>query len=345
MPFVYLTPEIREREKKGRLDARTPGKVRKAFIARLAELANPSKEDAAALERYVTSKRGEDGKVVAGTVDDVGVLKIRFGSVCSIRTVGGDLLVSTARHERTHILPLLDVTEAGSIPVTRTHASKLEFPAGVILIVGKGSTGKSPFAHKLAQDLTNDGGYGAVRMGEPMTGYSADDQQSATDLNNALVACDICVVDSIKDMLTAGDVLTKGGISKEAFMTISEWSSVACSTGTSLLTPANGGTSDAQVTANVVELARTNATGVIWHVGGTIWEFSFRTGEAMQRVEGKMNFSDEKSGSVITVLGSKTVLESESRIMEMTARVTTENASMLARRTQTAKVTYQSDEE
>lgn len=157
----------------------------------------------------------------------------------------------------------------------------LTIPCGVCLIVGKGGAGKTPLAHYLAGYGVED--YAAVRIGEPLSGYSQSEEEAALSIATAMVSSRNVVVDSIKDLLASGSNLMKSGLSRSVLTTISDWSALANDLGCTLYIPINPSSDDDEVYSLLVEAARSNATVTVSHTGGNGWEVSGRTGEGLPR--------------------------------------------------------------
>lgn len=177
----------------------------------------------------------------------------------------------------------------------------LTIPCGVCLIVGPGGAGKTPLAHRLAAYGVDE--YAAVRIGEPLSGYSQSEQATAVAIATAMVAHSDVVIDSIKDLLASGSNLMKSGLSRSVLTTISDWSAMANDLGCTLYIPVNPSSDDPEVYSLLVEAAKSNATTTIYHVGGDAWVMSSRTGEGLPRLDNvAINFHDGE----IVVDGVKT---------------------------------------
>lgn len=173
-------------------------------------------------------------------------------------------------------------------------------PCGVCLIIGPGGVGKTPLAHRLAAYGVEE--YAAVRIGEPLSGYSQSEHATAVSIATAMVAHSDVVVDSIKDLLASGSNLMKSGLSRSVLTTISDWSAMANDLGCTLYIPVNPSSDDPEVYSLLVEAAKSNATITLYHVAGDNWTMSGRTGEGLPRFDNvSVNFRDGE----ITVDGVK----------------------------------------
>lgn len=173
-------------------------------------------------------------------------------------------------------------------------------PCGVCLIIGPGGVGKTPLAHRLAAYGVEE--YAAVRIGEPLSGYSQSEQATAVAIATAMVAHSDVVIDSIKDLLASGSNLMKSGLSRSVLTTISDWSALANDLGCTLYIPVNPSSDDPEVYSLLVEAAKSNATATIHHVNGDAWTMSGRTGEGLPRFDNvAISFRDGE----ITVDGVK----------------------------------------
>lgn len=167
----------------------------------------------------------------------------------------------------------------------------LIIPCGVCLIVGPGGSGKTPLAHSLAAHGVAD--YGIVRIGEPLAGYSGSEKATAENIARGIVLESDLVVDSIKDLLASGGSLMKGGISRDALITLSEWSAIACDMGTTIYIPVNPSSAEPEMLALLGEAARSNATSTILYSGESRWEYIGRTGEGLSRTKASITFRDD----------------------------------------------------
>lgn len=194
----------------------------------------------------------------------------------------------------------------------------ITMPCGVCLILGGGGSGKTPLAHALAR-ASRTSEYGAVRIGEPLSGYSSSQHETAFDIAQGMVMYSDVVVDSIKDLLASGGNLMKAGISRDVLTTVSEWSSLACDMGVTLYVPINPSSVDDDVVALLAEAARSNATSTILHKGNGKWDYFGRTGEGLDRIAGHIDFS--KNG--LRTNGESTQINEEQVVELVVANVNT----------------------
>lgn len=180
---------------------------------------------------------------------------------------------------------------SGAVPGNKKLGGII-IPCGVCLIVGPGGVGKTPLAHALAAH-GNLEHYGAVRIGEPLAGYTSDEGASAAAIAQALVFERDIVVDSIKDMLAAGSNAMKAGITRQSLVTLSEWSTTACDMGSTMYIPVNPSSVSEEVMDLIAEAARSNATATLVHDKGNKWSYYGRTGEGQPRVHATFYLHDD----------------------------------------------------
>lgn len=198
-----------------------------------------------------------------------------------------------------YIHPLLvKGLEAGATYGTK-RLDKLVIPSGLCLIIGAGGVGKTPLAHALASHDRDQ--YGVVRAGEPLAGYSTDPFTIAASLGSAMCASDAVVLDSIKDLLSAGGAAMKSGISRSALTDMTAWSILANCLGTTLYVPLNPSSKDAEVVALMAEAAKSNATSTIVYKSGdnkrSHWEYFVRQGEGLPRTAGELIMTSTGEGA------------------------------------------------
>lgn len=323
-----LAAEITAREK-----IREVGAGRKAFLARLADL---RKRAVRASQQAVADAEDDDDAKIRVQEVEVPLITLRFGRAlgCAVYNGDGDLAYARARKfDFPGIAQDVIALPFGSVPTNAKMGDAL-VPAGFIPVIGVGNTGKTPLSHWLAQLVAGDDNYAAIRVDEPMSGYASTHEQTACDIVKAMLETRVAVVDSVKNVLSAGDSKTKSGLSREAFVDISTWSSIACDTGTTIFAPLNPGSDSAEVLSLVEELAKSNATGIIYHKAGNEWGFLFRTGEGLDRQSGTFSFTKDgvRMGNV------EIVHMTEQRILEVSAHVASYAMPAIAARTRTAKL-------
>lgn len=232
---------------------------------------------------------------------------VRFGR--SIASVAGDGQLSAGGlggATEVGVSAPLQHPLPGAVPGAK-RVKGLTIPYGVCLIVGAGGSGKTPLAHALAAHDREE--YGAVRIGEPLAGYSTGDQAASTALVDAMYHHDSVVVDSIKDLLAGGGAAMRSGISRDSLVVLSEWSTIACNVGCTLYVPVNPSTGDDEVLELLGEAARSNATSTIIHKGSRNWEYFGRTGEGLDRVRADLRFESTD----IEVVGDSVATSSVAR--------------------------------
>lgn len=181
---------------------------------------------------------------------------------------------------------LADTAVAGAAPMNKAMDT-IHIPCGICVIVAAGGKGKTPLAHHLAGAGVEE--YATIRVGEPFAGYTTNRETVARDLGRAMVSHSDIVLDSIKDLLAEGGSLMKGGIARAALTDLSAWATQAATLGCTIYIPLNP-SGDGELVAMMTEVAKSNATMTISHVGESKWAYSSRTGEGMERVNGHYEF-------------------------------------------------------
>lgn len=222
---------------------------------------------------------------------------VRHGDVLSVYREDGDELRERinliAYGNSCHPAILENGVPPGAIPLNKI-ANGVRIPCGVVLIIAAGGVGKTPLAHALASHGVQR--YSVARIGEPMAGYARTADESAVALIRAMAAAPDVVVDSIKDLLSGGGAAMKSGLSRSALVTISGWASLACETGRTLYVPVNPSTPDPEVLELLAEISRSNATMTIVGKDAGVWTYSARTGEGLERTNGKLTTRFSSSG-------------------------------------------------
>jgi hypothetical protein len=208
--------------------------------------------------------------------------------------------------------------ELGAAPSNKMIGD-VHIPCGVCAIIAGGGAGKTPIAHALASAGVEK--YSVVRLGEPLAGYTSNEQDAAFGLAQALVENSDVVLDSIKDALAMGGNAMKSGISRDVLTLISSWSTIACEAGVTIYIPINPSSKDPEVVEMLNEIGRSNATMTIAKTG-EMWEFTSRQGEGLQRAEGEMKVDYDEDGTAIVRFKSS----NKSSAGEITNRVL--NASL-----------------
>lgn len=190
--------------------------------------------------------------------------------------------------------PKLTSFVIGAAPANKVIGSAI-IPCGVCAIVALGGKGKTPLAHALAAFGVDS--YSVVRVGEPLAGYTDDDDASAFGLARALLASSNVVLDSVKDLLGSGGNLMKSGISRDLLKSLSSWSTTSCETGSTVFVPINPSTDDPEVFDMLVSSTQSNATMTIAQKGDR-WEYWARQGEGLPRRHGFIDMQFAKDGTV-----------------------------------------------
>lgn len=233
---------------------------------------------------------------------------IRFGSrTASISNKGNvnppDVEEKTSEGTKFTSVPKAKLTIAeangivGSAPLNKVVGG-VDIPCGVCLIIAGGGAGKTPLAWGLAAaGRDDDTPFAVCRIGEPLAGYVSDDADAAALIVEAMMLSSDVVVDSIKDLLSsAKGAAMKSGLSRDALSVLSSWSELACAMGTTLYVPVNPSTPDQEVLDMLAEAARSNATCTIVSTGKDSWEYFSRTGEGLNRRNGKFGVRYDGEG-------------------------------------------------
>lgn len=193
-----------------------------------------------------------------------------------------------AVYGRFYIAPQLsDLLLAGAAPLNKI-VDGMVVPFGVCAIVGGTGVGKTPLAHALAAAGVDS--YCVVRAGEPFAGYDLAQKTIAREIGLAALTSKDVVVDSIKDLLSGGGSLMKGGISRDALIELSAWSILGATIGVTFYVPINPSDNSKELVEMVATSALASSTMMIANTGNG-WTYSARRGEGMQRVDGKHNFA------------------------------------------------------
>lgn len=190
---------------------------------------------------------------------------------------------------------------------------QLYIPSGLILIMGKGSVGKTPLAHALAfsgEDGTME--YDTIPVGEPLAGYGASDAVTAGRIATSMVTSRAIVLDSAKDLLNvSGGAASKEGLSRTAFTAISRWSAIACDLGVSVFVPANASSSSDEIAKIIEEVAISNATMAVLPEGDG-WRYVTRRGEGLNRRSGRFGVKFVNDAPVITNVSAASLIDERS---------------------------------
>lgn len=170
----------------------------------------------------------------------------------------------------------------------------LALPAGIIVIMGGGSTGKTPLLHYLLKKTRGL----AIRYGEPLPGFIRTEKELALTMltaDNTVIG-----VDSFKNVMgRLGGASTARGISREIFATLSDLGSIYASYDRSLLTPFNISSDRSDAIAEIYEAVRSNATMVI-SATESPGQFVYlaRTGDGLKRRTGSIRLEWQDDGVV-----------------------------------------------
>lgn len=195
---------------------------------------------------------------------------------------------------------LLDRVIPGCVPCVGTLLGA-RIGAGVLVVVGKGDSSKTPFAYAIAEEIGGEDGYEVIRLGEPLSGYNTDLETATDDIVKAIISSRVIVMDSIKDVLgTAGGNATSSGLSRGAFQFISDLGTIAASRGCIIIIPVNPSSADTKVADLLTEAAKSNATMVAIGADRN-WEVLGRTGEGLLRTKTAVIGEFAKGSLVMTL--------------------------------------------
>lgn len=258
--------------------------------------------------KFIDSQKKEPEQIIGS---------IRFGSRSATISNKGrvnppDMTIETDKGIQLKPVPTMSASIAevmgivGSAPLNKVVGG-LQIPCGVCLIIAGGGFGKTPLAWGLAAaERGNDDAFAVCRIGEPLAGYVSDDADAAKRIIEAMSLSSDVVVDSIKDLLSsAKGAAMKSGLSRDALSVLSSWSELACAMGVTLYVPVNPSTPDPEVLDMLAEAARSNATCTIIAAGKDSWEFFSRTGEGLNRRNGKFDVRYDAEGwAVVRAAGA-----------------------------------------
>lgn len=169
-------------------------------------------------------------------------------------------------------------------------AGGLEFPTGVVTVLGSSDAAKSPLADFLAAG-------NVIHFGEPLPGHVTQASEACAELIAFLLGddSDVLSFDSVKNLLTrsAGAAATRG-VSRAVFPMLSDWSTVAASLGKTIVVPINISTDSSEAVNEIKEAMRSNVNMHIFASGNAAYDF-------LTRVPGK---GKRKTGSFRAQFGA-----------------------------------------
>lgn len=160
------------------------------------------------------------------------------------------------------------------------------YAAGMMIVTGRGNSGKTPLVHALGAELAGYDEYATIRFGEPLSGYNTDFDLFVEEVANAILNFRVVVIDSLKNVIgAAGGNTTSGGISRGAFDLLSDLGALAASRGCVVIASLNPTSNDPRIVELVNEAARSNSTSLaIASDRDNEWQILTRTGEGLQRL-------------------------------------------------------------
>lgn len=180
------------------------------------------------------------------------------------------------------------------------------YASGMVIVTGKGNSGKTPLVHALGEALGGKDKYATVRFGEPLSGYNTDFNVFVDDVARAMLQHRVIVIDSLKNVIgAAGGNTTSGGISRGAFDLLSDLGAMAASRGCVVIASLNPTSNDDKIVELVKEASRSNSTSLVisTDVEGE-WQVLTRTGEGLQRLTHSLQTSYGEH-SVLSIHTSK----------------------------------------
>lgn len=258
---------------------------------------------------------GAHRKVALAALKKIGsdpAFTVPYGKAKTTFSGNGDVLpmekdeeFENAASSRFYVAPSLSRSVIpGASPLNKI-VDGMRIPYGVCAIVGGTGVGKTPLAHHLASAGNVD--YAVVRAGEPFVGYDVAHSIISRNIGDASIAASDVVVDSVKDLLSGGKALMKGGISREAMLELSAWSILGATLGCTYYVPINPSDEDEAVVRMMVSSAMSSSSMVLF-ADLNEWKYTSRTGEGLERSEGSFVFSRAAKGEVAKDLSDVTVV-------------------------------------
>lgn len=227
---------------------------------------------------------GRLGRLPKHTDDQLALMQIADTIVKTGSTIGWD-----------HQMIKTDIP-AGSAP-TNKMVGDLRIACGLVIILGPGSSGKTPLAHALAG--YGDVDYGLVQYGEPLAGYDHDMERAAGNVAREMIDHSDVVLDSVKDVMAlASGAAMKSGIVRAVLPMFTQWSTIAADAGCSLYVPLNPSSPDDDVISLMEEAAKSNSTTMIMSMGGGNWKYLTRGGEGLERQMGDFTTGFNSDGTM-----------------------------------------------
>lgn len=289
---VIKTSDAASRLEKLQQEASLPGAQRQRFIKSLSLIDD---DDYAVCIKYNRS---------FSSISKQGTVPVSFVEV------DGEQVPAERKYD-VGVNPKLKNYEMGAAPANKLVGGAV-IPCGVCLVIGGGGSGKTPLAHALAAHGVSE--YAIVRIGEPLAGYTSDNEVAASSLARALLSHDNIVLDSIKDLLSSGGgSAMKSGISRDALVSLSGWAIAACEVGSTIYIPVNPSTKDKDVLDLLVEISKSNATMTVVNDSGGQWSYYCRSGEGLERKEGKLSLTFDARTGVPSVQDVDDVAASKSQ--------------------------------
>lgn len=246
------------------------------------------------------------------------IMRISFGNAVAVVSDDGSVAIDARAKEAVSyivtdkndafmrnfgIQPLRDPSQLATV-----YSDKgIELPAGVGVVVGPASVGKTPVLKWLvaARNATFTGSAELIRFGEPLPGYLTREADAVLALTSHLLNPNVGIIaiDSIKDLLASmGGGLMARGVPRELFRMLSQWGSIAASLGKLIIVPLNISTDNEDALAEVESAVLSNATfAAIAQLNlGQSDKFTFATsarqGEGKRRSLGRWTLSFDANG-------------------------------------------------
>lgn len=213
-------------------------------------------------------------------------LRVRKSKVVKRGDTEETIYTDVLSNHRGWIADLNAAVVPGSTPCV-ADLDGVRFGAGLFIVVGAGSVGKTPFAHALASLMckSDSSDWATIRFGEPLAGYHSDFDELVDDVAVAVANHKVTVIDSFKNVIaTAGGTTASGGLSRGAFNLFSDLGALAATRGCAVIIAVNPSASDAKVLDLLVEATKSNSTTLVTTNDGSNFTAYSRTGEGLLRV-------------------------------------------------------------
>lgn len=265
---------------------------------------------------------GEDEQFKANEI-----MRVSFGNAVAVVTDDGRVSIDARAKEAVSYIvadtnmdfvqnfdinPLSDPSQLLSV----FSDQGVELPAGIGVVVGPASVGKTPVLKWLVAASNEKAANSAqlIRFGEPLPGYLTREADAVLELTEYLLSpkVNIIAIDSIKDLLASmGGGLMARGVPRELFRMLSQWGSIAAGLGKLIIVPLNISTDNEEALAEVESAVLSNATFAAIaqpHLSQTdkfTFATSARQGEGKRRSLGRWTLTFDADGKPSIKAGTK----------------------------------------